>query len=83
MTEDGMEQNSISALEAQTELAAREMARRDILRFGVCVLPKFRIYAHQKLIAEKLNRVAQFVRVCWRRCFFRRGRSVSGRIGNS
>jgi predicted phage terminase large subunit-like protein len=51
----------ISKDAARQELARRELARRELLRFGQYMLPHFRIYKHQRLIAEALNRVVEFV----------------------
>lgn len=58
--------------EARKELAKRELARRDLLRFGQFMLPQFKIYAHQKLIAESLKRVVEYVET--------RGQSGLGRL---
>lgn len=47
--------------DARKELARRELARRDLLRFGQYMLPHFKIYKHQRLIADALARVVEFV----------------------
>ncbi len=62
----------LSKSEARQELAKRELARRDLLRFGQYMLPNFRVYAHQRLIADKLAQVAEYVET--------RGKSGIGRL---
>lgn len=47
--------------DAQRELARRKLARKDLLRFGQYMLPHFKIYKHQRLIADALARVLDFV----------------------
>lgn len=58
--------------DARRELARRELARRELLRFGQYVQPNFKIFAHQKLVAEALGRVAEYVET--------RGRAGNGRL---
>ena len=60
------------AQKARQELARRELARRDLLRFGQYMLPQFKIYPHQRLIAERLAGVVEYVNT--------RGKSGIGRL---
>lgn len=62
----------IKRSDAQKELARRELARRDILRFGEYVIPGFHTYAHQRLVADALKRVCEYVET--------RGASGCGRL---
>ncbi len=66
------ENRLISDDNARKELARRELARRDVLRFGQYMIPSFKIYAHQKLIADALKKVTEYVET--------RGQSGSGRL---
>lgn len=56
-----MTSGMISKVEARKELARRELARRDLLRFGQYMLPTFKVYAHQELIADSLAQVVEYV----------------------
>jgi predicted phage terminase large subunit-like protein len=51
----------ISKDDARAELARRELARRDLLRFGQYMLPTFKLYAHQKLVADALKGIVEYV----------------------
>ncbi len=62
----------ITKAEARQELARRELARRDLLRFGQYMLPTFKVYPHQRLIADKLAQVMEHVES--------RGKSGIGRL---
>lgn len=62
----------ISPEQARKELARRELARRHLLRFGEYVKRGFKIYPHQKLIADALTRVVEYVNT--------RGKSGCGRL---
>jgi predicted phage terminase large subunit-like protein len=50
----------------------RKLARKDLLWFGQYVKPNFKQYAHQKLVAEALKRVVEYVET--------RGKSGAGRL---
>lgn len=62
----------IGKADARQELARRELARRDLLRFGQYMLPFFRSYQHQRMIADALGRVVEFVNS--------RGKNGTGRL---
>ena len=47
--------------EARKELAQRELAKRDVIRFGQYMYSYFKPYPHQALIAEQLKQVVLYV----------------------
>jgi predicted phage terminase large subunit-like protein len=62
---------AMSAVDKKREML-RTLARKDILWFGQYMQPKFKMYAHQKLIAEKLKRIVEYIET--------RGQSGCGRL---
>jgi len=67
-----MANTRLTAAEARKELARRELAKRDVIRFGQYMLPFFKAYPHQALIAELLKKVALYVET--------RGKEGCGRV---